>query len=87
VSCWRLGSPSVAWPDRHGGAAKEVLILAELAERLRVPTDEIRVRAARANLPARRFGDEWRFVRATVLAWLGSQRGSLEDAERRDEPR
>jgi excisionase family DNA binding protein len=56
--------------DRHGGAAEDVLTLDEVAELLHVPSEQVRVRAMEGDLPGRRFGDEWRFLRAAVLAWL-----------------
>jgi excisionase family DNA binding protein len=47
-----------------------VVTLEELAELLRVPADVVRQRAERGELPGRRFGDDWRFMREGVLAWL-----------------
>jgi excisionase family DNA binding protein len=69
--------------DGRGRAAEAVLTLEEVAELLRVPAEEIRARAMQGDLPGRRFGDEWRFVRAAVLAWLAGGPGE-HDAERRD---
>jgi excisionase family DNA binding protein len=54
----------------------DVVTLEELAELLRVPADVVRARAERGELPGRRFGDDWRFMREGVLAWLA--RGSDE---------
>lgn len=54
-----------------GEAADEVLTLDEVAGLLRVPPAEVQARAAAGDLPARRLGDEWRFLRSAVLAWLG----------------
>jgi excisionase family DNA binding protein len=52
--------------------ADEVLTLAEAASLLRLPEAAVRQRAEEGDLPARRFGDEWRFSRLAVLAWLAA---------------
>lgn len=57
-----------------------VLTLAEAAELLRLPAETLRERAVAGNLPGRSFGDEWRFSRAALLAWLAA--GERKDAER-----
>jgi len=49
---------------------EQVLTLAELAALLRVPVQLVEERAEAGELPGRRFGEEWRFARAAVLAWL-----------------
>jgi excisionase family DNA binding protein len=54
----------------------DVVTLEELAELLRLPADVVRARAERGELPGRQFGDDWRFMRNGVLAWLA--RGSDE---------
>jgi excisionase family DNA binding protein len=48
----------------------EVLTLEEVARLLKVPADAVRSRAEEGELPGRRFGQEWRFARLAVLAWL-----------------
>jgi excisionase family DNA binding protein len=48
----------------------EVLTLEEAAALLRLPIDAVRDRAFSGDLPGRAFGDEWRFSRAALLAWL-----------------
>ncbi len=53
----------------------EVLTLQELATLLRVDPAMVLERAAGGDLPGRRFGLEWRFDRATVLAWLAAGEG------------
>jgi excisionase family DNA binding protein len=55
-------SPPAAQPD--------VLTLEEAAALLRVSPDALRRRAAEGTVPARRFGEEWRFVRTALLSWL-----------------
>ena len=48
----------------------DVLTLDEVAALLRLPVEAVRARAEAGELPGRRFGDEWRFARSAVLAWL-----------------
>ncbi|MGP0102425.1 MAG: helix-turn-helix domain-containing protein [Solirubrobacteraceae bacterium] len=48
----------------------EVLTLQEAAELLRLPVETVRASAVAGDLPGRAFGDEWRFARAALLAWL-----------------
>jgi excisionase family DNA binding protein len=49
----------------------EVLTLAQAAELLQLEPDAVAELAAAGELPGRRIGDEWRFSRTAVLAWLG----------------
>ena len=51
-------------------ALDEVLTLEEAAALLKLPADTVRSRAEEGDLPGRRFGNEWRFARIAVLAWL-----------------
>jgi excisionase family DNA binding protein len=48
----------------------EVLTLAQLAELVQVPAEELAAMAEAGELPGRCLGGEWRFARAAVLAWL-----------------
>jgi excisionase family DNA binding protein len=48
----------------------EVLSLAQLAELVQVPEEDLAAMAEAGELPGRRLGGEWRFSRAAVLAWL-----------------
>src|SRR5688500_1913673 len=50
----------------------EVLTLAQVADLLQVDEATAAELAESGELPGRRVGDEWRFSRAAVLAWLGS---------------
>src|SRR5438046_1323959 len=52
------------------GDVDEVLTLEEVASLLKVTADAVRSRAEKGELPGRRFGNEWRFERVAVLAWL-----------------
>jgi excisionase family DNA binding protein len=49
---------------------EEVLTLEEAAALLRLSVVVVRARALSGDLPGRAFGDEWRFSRAALLAWL-----------------
>jgi excisionase family DNA binding protein len=59
----------------------EVLTLEEVAEMLKLRPDTVRSRAEQGDLPARRFGDEWRFSKLAVLAWLAD--GESQNTRRR----
>jgi len=52
------------------GAPDDVLTLDELAELFKLDAETIMVRVDAGELPGRRFGDQWRFSRRAVLAWL-----------------
>ena len=50
--------------------AAEAVALAEAAELLRLEEDAVRGLAEGGGLPGRKVGEEWRFSREAVLAWL-----------------
>jgi excisionase family DNA binding protein len=52
--------------------AQEVLTLPELAELLRLDEEATRALAEAGELPGRRIGEEWRFSRDAVIAWLSA---------------
>jgi excisionase family DNA binding protein len=52
--------------------APEILTLGEAAELLRVSESDVVEAAERGELPGRRIGEEWRFGRQALLAWLGA---------------
>jgi excisionase family DNA binding protein len=54
-------------------AETEVLTSAQLAELLQVDEETVVELAERGELPARKLGDEWRFSRSAILAWLGEE--------------
>jgi DNA binding domain, excisionase family len=63
-----LGRIEVATqPDRQ---VDEVLTLDEAAAFLKVSADTVRSLAEDGELAGRRFGKDWRFARAAILAWL-----------------
>jgi excisionase family DNA binding protein len=51
--------------------AAEVLDVDEVAQLLQAEPDAVRELAESGGLPGRKIGDEWRFLRRAVLAWLG----------------
>ena len=52
----------------------EVLTPAQLAEFLQVDEEDAGCTCrARRELPARKLGEEWRFSRSAILAWLGEE--------------
>jgi excisionase family DNA binding protein len=48
----------------------EVLTLEELAALLSLDADATRALAEAGELPGRKLGDDWRFSRRAILAWL-----------------
>ncbi len=53
----------------------DVLTPAQAAAFLQVDEDAVRALAEEGRLPGRRIGDEWRFARAALLAWLAGDEG------------
>ena len=53
------------------GGAPEVLTVEQAGELLQSDEDAVLALADAGELPGRKVGDEWRFLRAAVLAWLG----------------
>jgi excisionase family DNA binding protein len=53
--------------------AQEVLTVEQAAELLQVEPDDVSALADAGELPGRRIGEEWRFLRRAVLAWLGAE--------------
>jgi excisionase family DNA binding protein len=62
--------------------APEVLTVEQAAELLQVEPDDVRAMADAGDLPGRRIGDEWRFLRRAVLAWLGGAEPSSREPDR-----
>lgn len=62
---------TVGRADFRPHPAPDVLTLAQVADLLQLEPDAVAELAAAGELPGRRIGDEWRFSRAAVLAWLG----------------
>jgi excisionase family DNA binding protein len=55
---------------RYSFQPSEVLTLDQLADLLQLDVDLVRGLAETGDLPGRKLGDEWRFSREAVLAWL-----------------
>ena len=51
----------------------EVLTLEQLATLLELDVDAVRALAEQGDLPGRKLGEQWRFSRAAILAWLGGE--------------
>jgi excisionase family DNA binding protein len=51
-------------------ALPEVITLAEAAKFLRLPAKAVERLATERNLPGRKIGSEWRFLRRAVEEWL-----------------
>ena len=65
---WEVGRHSF-----RPAEAPEVLTPAQLGELLQVEEEAVVELAERGELPARKVGEEWRFSRSAVLAWLGEE--------------
>jgi excisionase family DNA binding protein len=50
----------------------DVFTLDEVAALLKLPPPAVRQRCENGDLPARRFGAEWRFSKLAVLSWLSA---------------
>jgi excisionase family DNA binding protein len=51
----------------------EVLTLEQLAHLLSLDVDQVLGLAEAGEIPGRKLGEEWRFSRAAVLAWLAGE--------------
>jgi excisionase family DNA binding protein len=52
--------------------AQEVLTVEQAAELLQVEPDAVAALADAGELPGRKIGEEWRFLRSAVLGWLAA---------------
>src|SRR5262249_28415780 len=50
----------------------EVMTLDEAADMLRIEPEQLAKLAESGDVPGRKLGDEWRFTRTALLAWLGN---------------
>jgi len=64
--------PSPVTPPAAGtnGPAGEVLTLSEAAAYLRLPEADVLRLVEEQALPARRLGNEWRFLKSAIQDWL-----------------
>jgi excisionase family DNA binding protein len=60
--------------------ALEVLTLAEAAAYLRVSEEALVGEIGPQAVPARRLGDEWRFLKSALNAWLSTSKPSPKEA-------
>ncbi len=58
--------------NRRSPSDLEVLTLPEAAAYLRVDENRVLQMAQEGALPGRRLGDEWRFFKAALQAWLSN---------------
>jgi excisionase family DNA binding protein len=56
----------------------EVLTLAEAAAYLRLDKKQVRQMVQQGALPGRQIGDDWRFFKAALQAWLSNAAGEKE---------
>jgi excisionase family DNA binding protein len=54
----------------HRGKWPEVLTIRDAARFLRLPVKQVFELAERGELPARKIGDEWRFLHSALADWL-----------------
>jgi excisionase family DNA binding protein len=66
---WEVGHHSF-----RPAEAPEVLTPAQLGELLQVEEERVVELAEQGELPGRKVGEEWRFSRSAILAWLGEER-------------
>ncbi len=65
-------APLQPQPAVANGPPGEVLTLAEAAAYLRLPEADVLRWVDEQALPARRLGNEWRFLKAAIQDWLRS---------------
>jgi excisionase family DNA binding protein len=63
------GHPTKPAPVDSTGVP-EILTLDDLVAFLRIERADVLSRLAAGELPARRFGSEWRFSRTAILQWM-----------------
>ena len=54
----------------------DVLTLEETSEYLRLPVETVMKQAFKGNIPGRKIGDNWRFLKAAIDDWLRSKNSS-----------
>jgi excisionase family DNA binding protein len=62
--------------------AQEVLTVEQAAELLQVEPADVAALAEAGELPGRKIGDSWRFLRSAVLTWLGGDAPEARRASR-----
>jgi excisionase family DNA binding protein len=74
------GDVVVGRADFVPGGAPEVLTAEQAAELLQTDAAAVCALADAGELPGRKIGDEWRFLRSAVLAWLGGAQPPADSA-------
>jgi excisionase family DNA binding protein len=59
--------------DFTHAAAHEVLTVEQAAQLLQVEPGDVAALAEAGELPGRKIGESWRFLRSAVLTWLGGE--------------
>jgi len=70
------GGFAVGRADVVAADAPDVLTVEQAAELLKVEPQAVAELAEAGELPGRRIGGEWRFLRGALLGWLGGAEGS-----------
>ena len=65
-----IKKPKPALNGKPLASPAEVMTLAEAAAFLRVPEDGLKADAVKGRVPGRLVAGEWRFTKATLLAWF-----------------
>lgn len=73
-------SPAPVSPTSVNGPISpgDVFTLAEAAAYLRVPEQDVVRMIDEQGLPARKLGEEWRFLKTSIQQWLSSSSPSLQ---------
>ena len=64
--------PDAARPREALSPGDEVLTLAEAADFLRVTPEDVVRSVGPFGLPGRQIGDQWRFLKSALQAWLAT---------------
>lgn len=59
--------------ENHSGP-KEILVISEAAEFLQMHPKVLSKKAAAGEIPAHKFGPEWRFLRSELLAHIAGKK-------------
>ena len=66
--------------DRRSGETT-VLTRKEIADFLKISTKTVALRVKREGMPCKRFGKEYRFIKADVLDWMRSSESGMTNEE------
>ena len=54
----------------------DILTLEETSQYLRLPTETVLSQATKGNIPGRKIGDNWRFLKTAIDDWLSAKNSS-----------